>query len=258
MVFRPACSPPTAPRLLVLVLAAVLTTGRRTVTHRLRTVRFPAQGQGSADPRVFSQRRGSPWALACAWITCLLDHVVPPGPVLLAGAETVTEHPGPQGCGKGRHRAGVRSTRSSTASRWGPKWGVMAGRGKLPVATRPWALPSLVAVSRPDRMPGPRQPPPAPMARLGLAPLRRWLPERHFSFVGDRGYGTRETARFCHQHRQHLPVVRKVDGEAAWYAPPPPRPRHTMGRPRVKGQQRAAPQAVGANTAKRTRLTVAW
>ena len=32
----------------------------------------------------------------------------------------------------------------------------------------------------------------------------------------------------------------------------------TMGRPRVKGQKLASPQAVVANTAKRTSLTVAW
>jgi hypothetical protein len=42
------------------------------------------------------------------------------------------------------------------------------------------------------------------------------------------------------------------------YEPPPPRTHSTMGRPRVKGQKRASPQEVVANTAKRTRLTVAW
>jgi RNA polymerase sigma factor (sigma-70 family) len=35
------------------------------------------------------------WALACVLITFLLDHMVPPGAVLLAGDDTVTEHPGP-------------------------------------------------------------------------------------------------------------------------------------------------------------------
>jgi hypothetical protein len=74
---RPAYSTPTDHRFLVLVLAAVLNTGRRTVPTRLRTVRSQAPGPVSADPRVFSQRRWSAWALARALITCLLDHVVP-------------------------------------------------------------------------------------------------------------------------------------------------------------------------------------
>src|SRR5687768_5697692 len=94
-VFRPAFSTPTYHRFLVLVLAAVLTTGRRTVTNLLRIVRDQAPGHISSYHRVFSQRRWSGWALARLLITFLLDHVVPPGPVLLAGDDTVTERPGP-------------------------------------------------------------------------------------------------------------------------------------------------------------------
>ncbi len=83
--FRPAFSTPTYHRFLVLVLAAILTTGRRTVTNLLRTVRSQAPGHVSAYHRVFSQRRWSAWALARTLIAFLLDHVVPPGPVLLEG-----------------------------------------------------------------------------------------------------------------------------------------------------------------------------
>src|SRR5918911_121845 len=101
-VFRPVFSTPTYHRFLVLVLATVLTTGRRTVTNLLRTVRFQAQGHVSSYHRVLSQRRWSAWALARALITFLLDQLVPSGPVLLAGDDTVTAHPGPHVLGKGR------------------------------------------------------------------------------------------------------------------------------------------------------------
>jgi DDE superfamily endonuclease len=199
--------------------------------------------------------------MARALIGFLLDHVVPPGPVLLAGDDTVTEHPGPKVFGKGRHRDGVRSTHSYTAYRWGHKWVVLSVLVKLPFARRPWALPVLVALYRPpewDREPGTRHKTPAHFARLLLARLLRWFPERHFIFVGDMGYGTSETARFCQQHRRHLTIVSKFYGDAALYEPPPPRTCHTMGRPRVKGQKLATPQEVVANTTKRTSLTVAW
>jgi hypothetical protein len=135
--FGPGFSAPTYHRFLVLALAAVLTTGRRTVTNLLRTVRFQAQGPVSSSHRVLSQRRWSTWALARTLITCLLDHVVPSGPVLLAGDDTVTEHPGPPVFGKGRHRAGVRSTHRSTAYRWSHTWVVMSVLIKLPGTTRP-------------------------------------------------------------------------------------------------------------------------
>ena len=259
--FRPAFSTPTYHRFCVLALAAVLTTGRRTVTNLLRTVREKAPGHMSAYHRVFSQRRWSAWALARMLITFLLDHVVPPGAVLLAGDDTVTEHPGPKVFGKGRHRDGVRSSHSYTAYRWGHKWVVVSVLVKLPFATRPWALPVLVALYRPpewDRVHGTRHKTPAHLARLLLARLIRWFPQHHFIFVGDMGYGTSETARFCQQHRRHLTVVSKFYGDAALYESPPPRTRRTMGRPRVKGQKLASPQEVVANTAKRTNLMVAW
>jgi hypothetical protein len=194
-------------------------------------------------------------------ITFLLDQVVPPGPVRLAGDDTVTEHPGPKVFGKGRHRDGVRSSHSYTAYRWGHQWVVVSIVVKLPFATRPWALPVLVALYRPpewDRVRGTRHQTPAQMARLLLARLMRWFPHRHVIFVGDTGYGTSETARFCQHHHRHLTLVSKFYGDAALYEPPPPRTRHTMGRPRVKGQKLASPQEVVAHRTPRSRLTVAW
>jgi hypothetical protein len=113
--FRPTFSAPTYHRFMILVLAAVLTTGRRTVTNRLRTVRDQAPGHASSSHRVLSQRRWSAWTLARMLIVFLLNQVVPPGPVLLAGDETVTEHPGPKVFGKGRHRDAVRSAHRYTA-----------------------------------------------------------------------------------------------------------------------------------------------
>jgi DDE superfamily endonuclease len=259
--FRPAFSTPTYHRFLVLVLAAILTTGRRTVTNLLRTVRYQVQGHVSSYHRVFSQRRWSTWVMARALIRFLLDHMVPPGPVLLAGDDTVTEHPGPHVFGKGRHRDGVRSSHRYTAYRWGHKWGVVSVLVTLPFARRPWALPVLVALYRPpewDREHGTRHTTPAHVARLLLARLIRWFPQRHFIFIGDMGYGTSETARFCQQHRRHLTIVSKFYGDAALYEPPPPRTCHTLGRPRVKGQKLASPQEVVATTTKRNSLTVAW
>ena len=259
--FRPAFSAPTYHRFLILGLAAVLTTGRRTVTNVLRTVRYQAPGHISSYHRVLSQRRWSTWVLARTLMTFLLDHVLPPGSVLLAGDDTVTEHPGPHVFGKGRHRDGVRSTHSYTAYRWGHKWVVVSVLVKLPVATRPWALPVLAALYHPpewDRVHGTRHKTPAHISRLLLARLIRWFPERHFIFIGDTGYGTSETARFCHQHRQHLTLVSKFYPDAALYEPPPARTRRTIGRPRVKGQKLASPQEVVTNTAIRTSLMVAW
>jgi len=123
---QPTFSTPTYHRCLVLMLGAIVTTGRQTITNILRTVPPDAKGHISSYHRVFSRRRWSAWVLARLLITCLLDHVVPPGPVRLAGDDPVAERPGPQVVGKGRHRDGVRSTHNDTAYRWGHQWVVVS------------------------------------------------------------------------------------------------------------------------------------
>jgi DDE superfamily endonuclease len=217
-IFQPAFSTPTYNRFLVLLLGALLTTGRRTITNVLRTVRQQAPGHVSSYHRVFSQRHWSTWTLARGVMTFLLNHVVPPGPVFLAGDDTVAEHPGPKVLGKGRHRDGVRSTHSYTAYRWGHKWVVVSVLVTLPCATRPWALPVLVALYRApewDQAHKTRHKTPAHIARLLLARCIRWFPERQCIFVGDTGYGTSETARFCRKYHHHLTLISKLYGDAA-------------------------------------------
>jgi len=147
-IFQPAFSTPTYSRFLVLLLGAILTTGRQTITNLLRTVSYHAQGHASSYHRVLSQRRWSSWELARMVMAFLLTYVVPKGPVLLAGDDTVAERPGPKVFGKSRHRDGMRSTHSYTAYRWGHKWVVLSLLVKLPFAIRPWALPVLVALYR--------------------------------------------------------------------------------------------------------------
>lgn len=259
--FQPAFSTPTYHRFLVLWLGAIFTTGRQTITTICRTVRHDAKGHVSSYHRVFSQRRWSTWELARRWLPFLLPSVVPTGPVVLAGDDTVAERPGPHVFGKGRHRDGVGSTHRYTAYRWGHKWVVLSVLVKFPLAIRPWALPVLVALSRDpdgDQAHGRRHKTPAHLARLLLARVVRGFPERQCIFVGDMGYGTSETARCCRTDGHHLTLVSKVSGDAALYEPPPPRTRHTRGRPRVNGQKLKSPHAVVAHTAQRTRLTVAW
>src|SRR5438105_13877799 len=146
--FAPVFFQPTYQRFLVLLLAAVLTTGRRTVSNLLRSVGLLAPGDPSSYHRLFSKRRWSTFHLARRLAKFLLDHYVGDGPVFLAGDDTVAEHRGTRVYGKSCHRDPVRSTHAYTAYRWGHKWVVLAILVPFPFATRPWALPVLVALYR--------------------------------------------------------------------------------------------------------------
>lgn len=119
-------------RVVILLLAAILTTGRRTVTSPLWTVGPLACGHASSYDRVFCRRRWSGWRPARALAGLLLRRWVPKGPVPLCGDDTVDEHRGTKVYGKACHRDAVRSTHSFTAYRWGHKWVVLAILVKSP------------------------------------------------------------------------------------------------------------------------------
>src|SRR4051812_8215838 len=146
--FAPVFLQPTYQRFLVLLVAAILATGRRTVSNLLRTVPGLAPGHPSSYHRVFSKRRWSTLQLARLLARFILDHYVPDGPVFLAGDDTVDEHRGTKVHGTSCHRDPVRSTHAFTAYRWGHKWVVLTILVPFSFAPRPWALPILVALYR--------------------------------------------------------------------------------------------------------------
>jgi hypothetical protein len=285
---------PTYQRFLVLLVAAILTTGRRTVANLLRTARDLAPGHPSSYHRVFSKRRWSPFQLARLLTQFILDHYVPDGPILLAGDDTVDEHRGAKVYGKSCHRDPVRSTHSFTAYRWGHKWVVLTILVPFSFATRPWALPVLVALYRgadktqakgptkpkPKRKKAkakdktqakakqrarrkaqaatPRHKTPSELMRQLLAVLIHWFPDRQFVFAGDGGYSTHALARFAQRHQRHLSLVSLFYPNANLYDPPPPVVGKPKGRPRQKGAKRPAPEAVVAASTERTALNVSW
>jgi hypothetical protein len=257
--FAPVFTQPTYRRFLVLLSAAIITTGRRTVANLLRTAGSLAPGHPSSYRRVFSQARWSTIRLACAVARHLVALLPDDQPIILAGDDTVVAHPGPRVYGKARHRDPVRSSHAYTAWRYGHKWVVLAVLVRFPFANRPWALPILVALyqsEEADHGHGHRHRTPAQhMIRL-LALALRWFPGRRFVFVGDSAYGTHEVARFVDRHRDRLSLVSKLHPEANLFEPPPTY--KGQGRPAVKGQRLLKPREAVSAARRHKRLTVGW
>jgi hypothetical protein len=256
--FAPAFSQSVFPRAQLLAVAAILCQGRRTVQNLLRTLAHLTDGTPSSYHRVLSCARWSGLALAALLTRFLVRHFFPSGAIRLVGDDTVSEHPGRKVYGKGRHRDPVRSSHSYTAYRWGHKWVVLAVLVHFPFATRPWALPVLVALYRlpqDNKKRGRRHKTPAQLLHLLLRVLLRWLPDRQFTFAGDSGYGSHETACLARQSLGRLTLVSKFPKDANLYEPAPPY--KGKGRPRVKGAKLPGPKQVVAK-AQRLRLSVAW
>jgi hypothetical protein len=257
----PAFTQPTAARFTTLLAGAILTTGRRTIANILRSLRHLAPGHRSSYQRVLCRAPYSLLELGCALTAFILQHLVPTGPVILVGDDTVDGHKGKHVYGKARHRDAVRSSHCFTAWRYGHKWVVLAVLVKFPFTTRRWALPILVDLYRTPELNKaenrPHRTPAQLMCRL-LRLLMIRFPDRTFIFVGDGGYGTHEVARFCHRHHNRVTLVSKLHPDANLYDPPPAY--CGKGRPRVKGRRRRKPRQAVAATAKKKRqqLTVDW
>jgi hypothetical protein len=259
--FAPAFTPATFQRAQLLAVAALLTTGRRTVSNLLRTLGHLAQGAPSSYHRVLSEAHWSGLRLAALLTRFLLRRYGPTGIVTLVGDDTVSAHPGRKVYGKARHRDAVRSSHRYTAWRWGHKWVVLAVLISFPFAHRPWALPVLVALYRSpqdNRKRGRPHKTPAQRMQTLLRLLLRWFPDRSFRFAGDAGYGSHDMADFAKRSRGRLHLVSKFHPRANLYQPPPRvvgnKPN---GRPRKKGAKLPSPQAVVMN-APRRRHNVAW
>ncbi len=257
LALAPAFTRPTFHRFALLMAAAILTTGRRTVANLLRTAGPLAQGHQTRFQRVLAAASWSGRHLAGRLTGFILGHLVPDGPVSLVGDDTVASHPGRKAYGKARHRDPVRSSHPSTAWRYGHQWVVLAVPVRFPFAPRPRALPVLIDLYRPEeegrRRPRPHRTPAQLMGRLVRLPLRRF-PQRTFVRVGDAGYGTHAVARFANRHRARLTSVSRLHPDAHLFTPPP---RYRgKGRPRVTGRRLPKPREAVARRRRFRRLTV--
>jgi hypothetical protein len=253
-------SRPTYLRFMVLVGAAILTVGRRTVSNMLRTAGGLALGHATSYHRLFSKRVWSLWPLARALAEEILERYHPAGPVPTVADDTVDGHKGRKVYGKACHRDAVRSTHSYTAFRWGHKWVAVCILVKFGWASRPWALPVLVALYRSEewnRKHGRRHKTPPELARQMLAVLMRWFPERKFVLAGDGGFSTHDLAAFAYRRRSRATLVGRFYPKANLFAPPPKRRSSKGGRPPLKGRKLAPPREM-VKRSRRQRMRVSW
>jgi DDE superfamily endonuclease len=261
--FSVAFSRPTFQRVLLLILGAVVTPGRRTVAAVLRTMRPVARGHFSSYHRVLSAARWSLWAAGRVLARAVLSHVPEGQPVVLAVDDTVARHRGAKVYGRGCHRDPIRSSHGITVRCRGHRWVVLAVMVRFPFASRPWALPVLAALFRNrelcDRQ-GRRFKSWPQLARQLLAVMIHWFPARRFILLGDGGFATHELAWFCHRHRRHVTFVFRFYDDACLYSLPPARQRRGRGRgrPAKRGKRLPAPGRAVAAAQRLARAAVDW
>lgn len=262
--FAIAFTAPTYQRVISLLVGCILTRGRRTVTRILQTMRAVTDGCGhfSDYHRVLSRAPWSMHLLAHVLAAMVLELVPANAPVYCTVDDTTAQHRGDHVYGKGRHRDNVRSTRTHKVWLFGHRWVVLAVNVRFPFAKRPWALPVLAGLYKPQALNEAEGRPhrtPIAIARVLMSMMLRWFPDRRFVLLGDGGYASHGLARFCHDHRRQLTLVSLLHPRAHLCEPPPARrPKGKCGPTCIRGPKLPHPQDVVAQTKRRTRATVNW
>lgn len=245
--FAPLFSRTVFQHVQLLVVGALLTPGRRTITALLRTLGRQFDPHFQNFHRVLNRDCWSPRAAARVLLRLLVQRFVPEGPVVLGIDEHLERRKGPQIHAKGIYRDAVRSSHKHLIHASGLRWISLMLLTPLPWAERVWALPFLTVLAPPERYHQERgltHKKFTDWARQMLIQVRRWLPERPLIVVADQSYACLALLSSCQQLPEPVTVITRLRLDAALYEPAAPRQPGTPGRPRVKGERLPSLQQV--------------
>jgi hypothetical protein len=233
--FAPLFHRPVWRRAQVLLVGALLSPGRRTVTQALRLVGLSGERHFPSYPRVRSRARWSCREAARILLLLLVRTFGPEGPLVFALDDTIERRWGRTIQARGIYRDPVRSSRGHFVKASGLRWLSLMLLTPISWADRVWALPVLTSLcpsERHARRRGRRHKQLTDWARQMVLQLRRWLPEREIILVGDNTYAALE---WLGRVREYVTAITRLRLGAALYEPAPPRKPGTLGRPRKKG-----------------------
>jgi hypothetical protein len=245
----------------VLVIGAILATGKRTVSAVLRVMGLSQERNYPKYHQVLSRASWSSLAVSVIVLRLLLKTFAQIGEPLVFGIdETIERRRGDKIKAKGIYRDPVRSSKEHFVKASGLRWISLMWLTYIPWAQRIWALPFLTVLAPSERFyeaRGRKLKKITDWARQLVFQLRRWLPEQAVIIVGDNTYAALDFLSACQTLNNPVTVITRLRLDAALYEPPPPY--SGRGRPRKKGGRLPTLQQLLKD--KQTtwhRLTVPW
>jgi len=223
----------------LLLVGAILTPGRRTVTNALRAMGLHQEAQSQKYHRVLNRAKWASKKAAQVLLALLVRFFAPLGPVVIGMDETLERRRGDKIAAKGIYRDAARSSRNFFVKSSGLRWISMMLLAPIPWAERVWALPFLCVLAPSQRYndeQGRRHASAAQWlakwAGQMIAQVRRWLPERALIVVADSGYAVLTLLERCACFKSPVALVTRLRLDAALYEPASPRKPGQVGRPR--------------------------
>jgi DDE superfamily endonuclease len=239
--FAPLFSRRVWPHVQVLLMGAMLTPGKRTVSSALHAMGLSQEERFHRYHRVLSRARWSSREVSRALLGLLVEMFVAEGDPLVVGIdETIERRYGRKISAKGVYRDPVRSTHENFVKASGLRWVCAMLLVEIPWAARVWALPFLSALAPSERYAakqGKRHKKITEWAWQLLLQVRRWYPEREIVVVADGAYASLKLLDRCRSLSRPVAFITRLRLDAALYEPAPPRRRGQIGRPRKKGER---------------------
>ena len=261
--FAPVFSDRVWSQTLVLVVGAILSPQKRTVTAALRVMGLSDDKQFGKYHRVLSRAIWSSLELSRILLGLLVMWLLSAdSPLPIVIDETLERRQGAKIRAKGVFRDAVRSTQERVVTSFGLRWISMMLVVKLPWAKRPWALPFLTVLAPSERANANlhrRHKTVVKWARQMIAQVRRWWPRRRIVLIGDGGYAAVGLALWCSGMLNPVTLVTRLRLDARLYASPPvpepgrrgPKPKKGLRLPSL-AQRATDPDAVWET------LTLSW
>lgn len=237
LAFAPLFTQPTLGNARQLLIGALLSPGRRTVTATLRISGLETQRTFQNYHRVLSRARWSVLQASHILLWLLITAFVTRGPIVIGLDETIERRWGKKIEKRGIYRDPVRSSRGHFVKASGLRWISVMLLVRIPFADRVWALPFLTALAPSERYAeqhGIRHKSITDWGRQLAKQVWRWVAERRIILVADSTYATYD---FLDSVREFVTVITQVRMDSALYAPAPPRVPGKPGRPRIKGER---------------------
>lgn len=219
--FAPWFTRPGFERFVELILGAILTCGRHTVSRMLCPL-AGLRGHFSNYHRFFSRTRFDLDSLALVLCDLVIACVPRSGPVVLAIDDTLVRRWGPRVWSRGCYRDAVRSSHKHTIKSFGHRWMIFCVVLKMPLCKTLWALPIRAVLYNSEKVDARIERLHQPKAQLIWQILQQLLdrfPERKFIVTGDGGIAIHELALWCRARRGRITLIGRLRGDANLYGP---------------------------------------
>jgi hypothetical protein len=226
---------PTWQRVLVLLIGAVLSPGRRTVAAALRVTGLDQDPHFTNYHRVLNRCRWSSRRVARCLFRRLVSTFVPSGPVIIGLDDTLERRWGAKIAARGIYRDPTRSSHGHFVKASGLRWLSVMILPEIAFARRVWGLPFLTALAPSERYSTQRRRRHKKLTDWGrqlLLQVARWLPNRQIIGVADSSYASIDLLNAV---RSRVCMITRLRLDARLFDPPARRHRGTIGRPRVVG-----------------------